>query len=174
MASDAQIRANRSNSLRSTGPRSGAGKSASSQNSLKHGGYATTVIAIPRGHFAEEPSEVATFVDGIVTSLEPRDELEYQEATNIAVAYLRLRRIAALEAESIAGSSSLRETEADELLEMMGSAQTPEQKRESSAFAVLNRIMNLCSSIESRSSASLDRALTRYRHLQGRDIPPAG
>ena len=174
MATDAQIQANLNNASRSTGPRSEAGKVASAQNSLKHGGYATASIAIPRGHFAENPGEIATFVDGIVASLEPRDELERQEATNIAVAYLRLRRITALEAESIAGSSSLRETEADELLEMMGSAQTPEQKRESSAFAVLNRIMNVCSRIESRSSTSLDRALTRYRHLQDRDIPPAG
>jgi len=174
MATDAQIQANRNNARRSTGPRSEAGKAKSKQNSLKHGGYATVSIAIPRGQFAEDPSEVAAFIDGIVASLEPRDELEHQEATNIAVAYLRLRRITALEAESIAGSSSLRETEADELLELMGSTKTPEQKRESSAFAVLNRIMSVCSRIESRSSTSLDRALTRYRHLQDRDIPPAG
>ena len=173
MATDAQIQANRNNASRSTGPRSEAGKSASAQNSLMHGGYATSNIAIPRGHFVEDPDEITSFIGGIIASLDPRDELEHQEATNIAVAYLRLRRITTLEAESIAGSSSTRETEADELLRAMGSPETPEMKRESSAFAVLNQIMNLCSRIESRSSTSLDRALARYRHLQDRDTPPA-
>lgn len=174
MASDAQIQANRKNAHLSTGPRSQAGKTVSKANSLKHGGYATTSIAIPRGHLAEDPSEVKAFIDAIVASLEPRDELEHQEAKNIAVAYLRLRRIAALEAESIAGSSSARESGVDELVEMMGPTITSEQKRGSSAFVVLNRIMDVCSRIESRSSVSLDRALNRYRHLQNRDVPPAG
>ena len=173
MATDAQIQANRNNASRSTGPRSGAGKSASAQNSLMHGGYATSNIAIPRGHFVEDPDEITSFIGGIIASLDPRDELEHQEATNIAVAYLRLRRITALEAESIAGSSSTRETEADELLRAMGSPETPEMKRESSAFAILNRIMNLCSRIESRSSTSLNHALTRYRLLQARDLNSA-
>ena len=58
MATDAQIQANRNNATRSTGPRSEAGKVTSTQNSLKHGGYATSSIAIPRGHFAEDPNEV--------------------------------------------------------------------------------------------------------------------
>ena len=47
MATDAQIQANRNNATRSTGPRSEAGKVTSTQNSLKHGGYATSSIAIP-------------------------------------------------------------------------------------------------------------------------------
>src|SRR5690348_8184583 len=44
MATEAQIAANRRNSQKSTGPRTDAGKAASSQNATKHGLYAETLV----------------------------------------------------------------------------------------------------------------------------------
>ena len=44
MASDEQIRANRRNAAKSTGPRTGAGKDAIRHNALKHGLLAQDVV----------------------------------------------------------------------------------------------------------------------------------
>ena len=46
MATAAQIAANRRNALKSTGPRTGAGKAASSRNALRHGLRARTAVVL--------------------------------------------------------------------------------------------------------------------------------
>lgn len=53
--SDRKARANAENARRSTGPHTASGKHKSSMNALKHGGFATAAVAIPRGAFAEDP-----------------------------------------------------------------------------------------------------------------------
>jgi hypothetical protein len=58
MATEKQIAANRANAQKSTGPRTPEGKSASSQNSLKSGIYAKSLII--RG---EDPAELETLRD---------------------------------------------------------------------------------------------------------------
>jgi hypothetical protein len=89
------------NAARSTGPRTDAGKAASSRNAFKHGGYGSKGLAIPRGLFVEDDAEVAQFLEGIVAALAPRDALEPEQAQRIAVCYLRLRRVSRFEAESL-------------------------------------------------------------------------
>ncbi len=169
MATESQIRANRRNAQRSTGPRTPEGRKKSSVNAFRHGGYANTTVAIPRGHFQENPEEVEAFIDEIVRALDPRDQLEMEEARNIATAYLRLRRVAALEAESIAGGGADRQSvdtvPDDPLLEDPLTAH-----REASALRVLDSILDISSKIEGRSSTAVDRAHDRYRMLRSRNL----
>lgn len=73
MASPAQIAANRSNALRSTGPRTPEGKDASRRNALTHGMTAET-LALPEG--AEEAEAVARRVEEWTPSFRPRDGRE--------------------------------------------------------------------------------------------------
>ena len=84
MGTAAQNAANRRNAEKSTGPRSAAGKIVSATNALRHGAYASTAAAIPRGRFAEDQADVDAYVEGIIRSLSPRDDLELAQANRIA------------------------------------------------------------------------------------------
>ena len=66
MASDAQINANRANSQLSTGPKTDAGKSRSSQNAVKHGFY-TKAYIVQEG----EQDDFTDLVDGLFAELRP-------------------------------------------------------------------------------------------------------
>ena len=68
MASPAQIEANRANALRSTGPRSVEGKSASRFNALKHGIDATS-IALP----GENPQAYQALTDAYAETYRPEN-----------------------------------------------------------------------------------------------------
>jgi hypothetical protein len=92
-----QIIANQNNARRSTGPRTDAGKRASSENATKSGIWVTQPRAISRGYFAEDETEIARYIDELMTALDPRDALENETAKNIATQYLRLQRLANLE-----------------------------------------------------------------------------
>lgn len=91
--SAAKIAANRKNALKSTGPRSGAGKARSSQNALKHSHFAQKLVAITVGPYAEDADEVAAFIQEAIDVLAPRDYLEMQVAQQIAVNFLRQQRL---------------------------------------------------------------------------------
>ena len=78
---------------RPTGPRTEAGKRESSKNALKHGGYARTPVAIPRGRYAEDPEDVRRYVADLVESLHPRDAIESAHARRIATSYLKFDRM---------------------------------------------------------------------------------
>lgn len=101
MATEAQIRANRQNATKSTGPRTEAGKTASSQNAVKHGGYSNRALAIQTGPFKEDPDQIADFIDAILEELKPRDALEHEEARRIATISLRYRRCDQFEAHAM-------------------------------------------------------------------------
>src|SRR3982750_4530634 len=68
MATEAQLRANRANSLRSTGPRSVEGKSASRFNALKHGVDAHSIV-IP----GEDPADYDALAASYEDRYEPRN-----------------------------------------------------------------------------------------------------
>ncbi len=53
MSSAAQLQANRRNAQQSTGPRTGAGKSRSSQNAVKHGFTGRLLVGLQYGPFAD-------------------------------------------------------------------------------------------------------------------------
>jgi hypothetical protein len=108
--SDAKLAANRANAQRSTGPRTDEGKRTSSKNAMSTGVFGG-VTAVPRGEFAENQEDVDAFVQGIVESFQPRDDLEYATAERVAKVYVRLDRLARL--ETAAFSSATRVSRGD-------------------------------------------------------------
>jgi hypothetical protein len=94
MATAAQILANRSNSHRSTGPQTEAGKERSSQNSYKHG-LTSSKIVLP----GEDPAEYDSFRAGILQQYQPANATEQILAEELAAAGWRLNRARAVEAE---------------------------------------------------------------------------
>jgi hypothetical protein len=87
MASVAQVRANRLNAQKSTGPRTPEGKAVVAQNAVKHGLLAQQVVV--RG---EDPGEFEVFRDRMVQDLGPAGSLESLLAERVAQLGWRLRR----------------------------------------------------------------------------------
>ena len=85
-ASEAQIRANQANSLRSTGPTTPEGKAASSANSLKHG--LTAVKLLPEF----EAKEVERRSDAFVAELKPTGDVGEALARHAARMSVRMER----------------------------------------------------------------------------------
>ena len=111
--SAAQWAANRRNAQRSTGPRTEEGKQASSRNAMKHGAYARP-HPVPRGILAEDPDDVQSFFDSVVTELAPRSAQEQALARRIANAELNLARIDRYESIGLAGTGRLKRLEEEE------------------------------------------------------------
>jgi hypothetical protein len=83
-----QVAANRHNALRSTGPRTPAGKRASKLNAIKHGLRANEVV-IPG---QEDPAEFRELVQSFYDDLRPQGCTESCYVDDIALAEWRLRR----------------------------------------------------------------------------------
>ena len=168
MTSNAQRQTNRRNASKSTGPRSSAGKAKSSQTAIKPGAYATRDTPIQRGAFTEDPDEVAEFFDDIIASLEPQDPIQLEEAGNIAQIYLRLRRVARLEAESIAGTDEPLPgpTNPDDPASVRAYENHLARERGIGALGHLRNVLELTSRIDSRNSLALERAMKRYANLR--------
>lgn len=98
MATRKQIRANRRNARKSTGPKSEAGKAASSANALSHGLTAARTVVLPE----EEPEDFERLRQGVVADLAPAGALQEALAQRIAALLWRLDRVARLEAELFA------------------------------------------------------------------------
>src|SRR5262245_25774656 len=88
MASDRKIAANRHNSLRSSGPRTAAGKLRASRNALRHGLAALTL----------RNPEIAADVDRLATAIasEQGDPAQREQAVIIAESELLLLRVRAV------------------------------------------------------------------------------
>ena len=94
MATEAQINANRINAQNSTGPRTDAGKAASSQNAVTNGLYARRDYVLPgEEHFYK------CFCRTMHDELAPANYLEFALAEEIASATWRLRLCNNAEAE---------------------------------------------------------------------------
>src|SRR5262245_43990759 len=89
VSSPARIEANRSNALRSTGPRTPAGKARSSKNALRHGVY-SVLPAVPGLEWSEDWE---THRDGIFRSLGPEGTVEGALAERVALCFWRLTRV---------------------------------------------------------------------------------
>ncbi len=107
MATQAQIEANRRNALKSSGPRTPDGKSASARNAVKHGLTAKDLV-IPPG----QQSEFDQLTAGLRDHLNPQGTLETVLFQQILTAAWRLIRCDRVEAELCA-----RTTEPDPLLD---------------------------------------------------------
>lgn len=93
LTSEKQIRANRENAQKATGPTSAEGKARSSQNARKHNIFTTSVEPVRNGAFAEDDEELHDRVQAIVNSLRPRDAIESAVAAQIAGVMIRLERL---------------------------------------------------------------------------------
>ena len=96
MASQKQIRANRENATRSTGPRTTAGKQAVRYNALRHGLLAQAIV-LPD----EEEDDFKALIGLLYDELEPASELESVLIDRIAACAWRLRRVLRVETSLI-------------------------------------------------------------------------
>ena len=97
MATAAQVRANRANAQKSTGPRTAAGKEKASQNAVKHGLLAREAV-IP----GEDPEEFEAYREGMIEELAPAGPVEAMLAERVVGLSWRLRRAERLQNEAFA------------------------------------------------------------------------
>ena len=90
--SAAQLKANRENAARSTGPRTEAGKNRARLNGLRHGLAGDTVL-MPY----ENRTEYEAFVAETIQNLQPESDAECSLAAAIADTHWRLKRLRAVE-----------------------------------------------------------------------------
>jgi hypothetical protein len=92
MTSRRQLRANRLNALRSTGPRSLQGKLRSRTNAIRHGLTAETVISV-----LEDAAEYEAFQAAILSDYPDRSAVENELVLRLVSVLWRLRRATAVE-----------------------------------------------------------------------------
>jgi len=95
MSSKAQINANRQNAQKSTGPKSDEGKAAVSQNAVKHGLFAESVIK------GENPADYEVFHTKMLAELAPVGLVEAVLADRIASLWWRLKRAERMQNQAI-------------------------------------------------------------------------
>ena len=96
MASDKQLIADRANAMRSTGPKTAAGKALSRMNANKHGLTAETIIIGD-----EDPRAFDMLRAELEEEYNPRPGIERELVERIAVLMWRMRRIPIFEAAVI-------------------------------------------------------------------------
>jgi hypothetical protein len=94
MTSEARIKANRENAKKSTGPRSPAGKAASSRNRLGHG-LCTETNFLP----SEDPAEFVSLYHDLRSRFRPVGDGEEKLVMRIAAAQWRLHRALPVETQ---------------------------------------------------------------------------
>src|SRR5262249_30953645 len=92
MTSLRQIEANRDNALKSTGPKTEAGKQRSRRNALRHGFTAETVIEP-----LESQGEYQAFEAAILMEYLPQTPVEQELVRRLASLFWRLRRATSIE-----------------------------------------------------------------------------
>ena len=92
MTSYRQIEANRRNALRSTGPRTEAGKLQSRRNAVRHGLTAETVIGS-----LEDAEDYSAFEAAIIADYDAQSAVERELVLRLASILWRLRRATAME-----------------------------------------------------------------------------
>ncbi len=91
MTSYRQIEANRRNALRSTGPRTEAGKLQSRRNAVRHGLTAETVVGS-----LEDAEEYSAFEAAIIADYDAQSAVERELVLRLASILWRLRRATAM------------------------------------------------------------------------------
>ena len=96
MSSDAKIAANRANAKKSTGPRTEAGKAASSRNNTRHGLTAKQLLLD-----TEDPAQYEALRKDLIDSYRPANGAELMLVEEIAQNFWRLQRARNIEAENM-------------------------------------------------------------------------
>ena len=105
---DAKTRSNRKNAKKSTGPRTNAGRAASSRNAVKHGLFAADITQYFRSE--EESKRYQRFVDGMVKDLDPVGDFESILARRAADIQFRLEVLRTAEFKVYAGAGLVKDT----------------------------------------------------------------
>ena len=95
MATDKQIKANRENAKKSTGPKTSEGKAAVSKNALKHGLFTDSVVT------GETEAEYEAFQSELLAELAPRGVVEILLAERVVSLWWRLRRAERMQNQAI-------------------------------------------------------------------------
>ena len=103
MASEAKIRANRLNALKSTGPRTVRGKAIIWRNAVTHGMTSTRVVL-----FDEVKADFEKFYAGLTQDFAPEGTAECALVERIAMLGWRLRRASRAEAAMLNGEAKVR------------------------------------------------------------------
>jgi len=96
MSSAAQSRANRENATKSTGPRTAAGKAASSRNSLRHGLTSGKYLVAD-----DDPAEFFELLDDLRAEHQPATPTQEILVERLAAAEWKMRRIRFFDAEIV-------------------------------------------------------------------------
>ena len=92
LASAAKIEANRANAQKSTGPRTDAGKQASSRNAIKHGLFSATLL-LPK----EDPEQYAALCERYLDGFQPQGIEEENLVEEMIVAKWKQARLNVVE-----------------------------------------------------------------------------
>ena len=95
-----QLKANRQNAKKSTGPKTEAGKAIAARNALKHGLYSNQLI-LNSSHLKENKIEFLLMLQSLRDELAPRTVSEDYLVQKIAACYWRSRRVIAAETAHI-------------------------------------------------------------------------
>jgi hypothetical protein len=114
--SEAKLEANRANAKLSSGPKTSAGKAASSANSLKHGLYSSKLV-LP----GEDPTELDALRADLLAEHQPATETEKLLVLEMADNYWRLRRARQVEVHVINEGAAINQLMA--VQRMMNSAE---------------------------------------------------
>jgi hypothetical protein len=93
VTSERRIAANRRNALKSTGPRTEAGKAVAARNAVRHGLSASHPLIA-----GENGEAFAAFVEGMLEDLDPQGTWESYLAERVIAAAWRQRRVLSIEA----------------------------------------------------------------------------
>ena len=99
MTTNAQIKANRNNAKKSTGPRTEEGKTRVAKNALKHGLLARDTV-LP----GEDPAEFDRQLAALEADIQPANSLEFELVRQIADTQWRMRRLTRLETGFLAAA----------------------------------------------------------------------
>jgi hypothetical protein len=163
-----QLRAiiNHQNSLRSTGPKTAAGKQRSSLNAFKHG--------LSGNHLVMQTHEFAAYeqlTGKMLADLKPVSEPEKQIAQKIIDLNFRINRITAIENNLLNFDMGANEPDFEEdegIARMMGQARA--WKKDAQSFEILGRYEARLSKQLLQYQKELER-LQNVRALQSRDAP---
>ena len=99
MTTRAQMKANRNNAKKSTGPRTEEGKTRSAKNALKHGLLARDTV-LP----GEDPADFDNQLSALEADIQPANSLEFELVRQIAGTQWRMRRLTRLETGFLAAA----------------------------------------------------------------------
>jgi len=158
MATEKQIRANRANAQKSTGPRTAAGRAKSARNSLRHGAFARAVVLDneSRARFEE-------LWASLKKTFRPGNTIELSLVQNMAVARWHQMRIWAMERAAISSEIQKQTLEDPETASLDPAARAAVAYR---ALADNSRCLEAMSREENRRFNQFERALDRLTSLR--------